>query len=58
MCFIPKSRGGISFGGVYENLEEINEAFDNITHSQKNLLVVIIYGILVILISDLIIKDE
>ena len=42
----------------YENLEEIKESFDNITHSQKNLLVVIIYGILVILISDLIIKDE
>jgi hypothetical protein len=50
-----KSKDGIEH---YENLEEINEAFDNITHSQKNLLVVIIYGILVILISDLIIKDE
>jgi cell division protein FtsL len=49
-----------------DNLEEDNqeqesnyilETFENITPSQKNLLLVIIYGILIIVISDLIIKD-
>jgi len=41
----------------YGSFEDIKETFDNITHSQKNLLVIIIYGILIILISDLIIKE-
>lgn len=49
-----------------DNLEEDNpeeesnyilETFENITPSQKNLLLVIIYGILIIVISDLVIKD-
>ncbi len=41
-------------------LNKINiiEEFENITPSQKNLLIIIIYGILIILISDLVIKDE
>jgi hypothetical protein len=37
---------------------DINEHFDNISPSQKNLLIVVLYGILIILISDLIIKEE
>jgi len=41
----------------YENYENLKETFENITPSQKNLLIIIIYGILIILISDLIIKD-
>jgi hypothetical protein len=35
-----------------------SETFDNVTPNQKNLLVIILYGILVILISDLIIKQK
>jgi DNA-binding cell septation regulator SpoVG len=35
----------------------ILETFENITPSQKNLLLIIIYGILIIVISDLVIKD-
>ena len=35
-----------------------NEHFENISPSQKNLLVVVLYGILIILISDLIIKEK
>ena len=44
---------------VDNNDEEYNilETFENITPSQKNLLLIIIYGILIIVISDLIIKD-
>ena len=44
---------------ILEDNEESNilESFENITPSQKNLLLVIIYGILIIVISDLIIKD-
>jgi len=40
------------------NSFDINENFENISPSQKNLLIVILYGILIILISDLIIKEE
>jgi len=40
------------------NSFDINENFENISPSQKNLLVVVLYGILVILISDLIIKEK
>jgi hypothetical protein len=35
----------------------ILETFDNITPSQKNLLLIIIYGILIIVVTDLVIKD-
>lgn len=37
---------------------DLNEHFENISPSQKNLLVVVLYGILIILISDLIIKEK
>lgn len=37
---------------------DINEHFDNISPSQKNLLIIVLYGILIILISDLIIKEK
>jgi len=37
---------------------DINEHFENISPSHKNLMIVILYGILIILISDLIIKEE
>jgi hypothetical protein len=44
-----------------DNYEESNynilETFDNITPSQKNLLLIIIYGILIIVVTDLVIKD-
>jgi hypothetical protein len=42
-----------------DNDQEYNmiETFENITPSQKNLLLIIIYGILIIVISDLLIKD-
>jgi hypothetical protein len=40
------------------NSFDLNESFENISPSQKNLLIVILYGILIILISDLIIKEE
>ena len=40
-----------------KNIENFQETFENITPSQKNLLIIIIYGILIILISDLVIKD-
>ena len=40
-----------------DSIENFTETFDNITPSQKNLLIIIIYGILIILISDLVIKD-
>jgi len=39
-------------------VEHFAETFNNITPNQKNLLVIILYGILVILISDLIIKEK
>jgi hypothetical protein len=42
---------------AYNNFD-LNESFENISPSQKNLLIVILYGILIILISDLIIKEE
>ena len=38
--------------------ENLKETFENITPSQKNLLIIILYGILVILISDLVIKEN
>jgi hypothetical protein len=44
----------------YSNInlrETFEETFENITPNQKNLLILLIYGILIILISDLIIKD-
>ena len=37
---------------------DINEHFENISPSQKNLLIIVLYGILIILISDLIIKEK
>lgn len=37
---------------------DINEHFENISPSQKNLIVIVLYGILIILISDLIIKEK
>jgi hypothetical protein len=40
-----------------ESSNIILETFENITPSQKNLLLIIIYGILIIVISDLVIKD-
>jgi hypothetical protein len=40
----------------YSNFN-ILETFDNITPSQKNLLLIIIYGILIIVVTDLVIKD-
>jgi hypothetical protein len=40
------------------NSFDINESFENISPSQKNLLIVVLYGILIILISDLIIKEK
>jgi hypothetical protein len=43
-----------NFGSNYD----LNEHFENISPSQKNLLVVVLYGILIILISDLIIKEK
>lgn len=46
----------------YEEQEEdqynILETFENISPSQKNLLLIIIYGILIIVISDLVIKEN
>ena len=44
----------------YDNEESnfnILETFNNITPSQKNLLLIIIYGILIIVVTDLVIKD-
>jgi len=38
--------------------ESLKETFENITPSQKNILIIILYGILVILISDLVIKEN
>jgi hypothetical protein len=45
---------------IQENFNsfDLNENFENISPSQKNLLVIVLYGILVILISDLIIKEK
>ena len=45
---------------ILENFttENLKETFENITPSQKNLLIIILYGILVILISDLVIKEN
>jgi len=40
------------------NSFDLNESFENISPSQKNLLIVVLYGILIILISDLVIKEE
>jgi hypothetical protein len=40
------------------NTADLYENFENISPSQKNLLVIILYGILIILISDLIIKES
>ena len=40
------------------NSFDINENFENISPSQKNLIIVVLYGFLIILISDLIIKEE
>jgi hypothetical protein len=37
---------------------DLNEHFENLSPSHKNLIIVILYGILIILISDLIIKEE
>jgi hypothetical protein len=42
---------------MYNKLD-INETFENISPSQKNLIIVVLYGFLIILISDLIIKEE
>lgn len=42
----------------YLDYNDISEHFENISPSQKNLLVIILYGILIILISDLIIKEK
>ena len=42
---------------AYSNFD-LNESFENISPSQKNLVIVVLYGILIILISDLIIKDK
>jgi hypothetical protein len=36
----------------------IAEHFENISPSQKNLIIIVLYGILIILISDLIIKEK
>ena len=36
----------------------ISEHFENISPSQKNLIIIVLYGILIILISDLIIKEK
>ena len=61
---IPKIEESASFSKNYlENIEnfnnfDLNENFENISPSQKNLLVIILYGILIILISDLIIKER
>ena len=41
-----------------DNGIDINEHFENISPSQKNLLIIVLYGILIILISDLIIKEK
>jgi hypothetical protein len=41
---------------TYNNFD-LNESFENISPSQKNLIIVILYGFLIILISDLIIKE-
>ena len=59
-----KNQENASFSKNYlENIEnfnnfDLNENFENISPSQKNLLVIILYGILIILISDLIIKER
>jgi len=37
---------------------DLNEHFENISPSQKNLIIIVLYGILIILISDLIIKEK
>jgi len=37
---------------------DLNEHFENVSPSQKNLLIIVLYGILIILISDLIIKEK
>jgi hypothetical protein len=42
---------------TYNNFD-LNENFENISPSQKNLIIVVLYGFLIILISDLIIKEE
>ena len=42
---------------TYNNFD-LNESFENISPSQKNLVIVVLYGFLIILISDLIIKEE
>lgn len=42
----------------FDNKEHFTETLINVTPNQKNLLVIILYGILVILISDLIIKER
>jgi hypothetical protein len=39
------------------NSFDLNESFENISPSQKNLIIVVLYGFLIILISDLIIKE-
>ena len=36
----------------------ISEHFENISPSQKNLIIIVLYGILIILISDLIINEK
>ena len=40
------------------NSFDLNESFENISPSQKNLIIVVLYGFLIILISDLIIKED
>jgi hypothetical protein len=42
----------------YYNNFDLNENFENISPSQKNLIIVVLYGFLIILISDLIIKED
>ena len=46
------------FNNNHNTTEYFSETLSNVTPNQKNLLVIILYGILVILISDLIIKDR
>ncbi len=40
------------------NSFDLNESFENISPSQKNLIIVVLYGFLIILIYDLIIKED
>ena len=54
---IDTSRKYIENYSNYSNFD-LNENFENISPSQKNLVIVVLYGILIILVSDLIIKEE